>query len=81
MGVELSEVERKIRDAYTEKKKCVVWGWPDAHTAWLRVRNQDFCVTATVMETAEEAEEMRAMLAKTLVSLIKREAAEAVVNW
>ena len=74
---EVSELEARILRDYTHKQPCVVDGFPDAHTAWLRVGVQSFCVTPNCCDTADEAEWTQSMLAKALVRLVRETAATA----
>lgn len=57
-------------EKYTEIKPCVVEGYPDAHTVWLKVTNQSFCVTPYYNETKEEAEWMRDQLCVALAKIV-----------
>ncbi len=59
-----------LRVAYTKSQPCVVEGWPDAHTVWLKVGVQEFRLMPT-LETKEEAEWMREQLAKALISVVE----------
>lgn len=62
---------RETLERYTEVRPCIVDGMPDAHTAWLNVESQSFCVTAQPCETKEEAEWMCKMLAKALARIVE----------
>ena len=55
--------------AFTFLKPCIVENEPDAHTVWLKVGSQEFCVSSIACETKEEAEWMQTMLAKAIVAL------------
>ena len=70
--VELDELEQRMMREHTEKRPCVVDGCPDAHTVWLRVGVQQFCVTSQASETADEADWTRAMLAKALANVVRK---------
>lgn len=71
--VEMTEMERQLMERYTEAKPVVVGcdddAHPDAHTVWLKVEQQSFCLT-DYSETKEEADWMRLMLAKALSKVI-----------
>ena len=60
-----------IRERYTCIKPCCVEGEPDAHTVWLKVGAQKFCVTSEACETKQDAEEFRRMLASALACLVE----------
>lgn len=59
---------------YTLCKPCCVDGEPDAHTVWLKVGVQSFCVTSFACETKDEAEWTRDMLAKALATVVAESA-------
>lgn len=69
--MDLDELEQRMMREHTEKRPCVVDGSPDAHTVWLRVGVQRFCVTPDACETADDADSMRVMLAKALANLAR----------
>lgn len=69
--IELDELEQRIMQAYTEKRPCVMDGYPDAHTAWLRSGVQQFCVTPDGCESAADANWYQAMLAKALARIVR----------
>ena len=69
-AVELTKLEAALLRNHTYKRPCAVEDWPDAHTVWLRVGVQSFCVTPHCCETADDAEWTRAMLAKALANLV-----------
>ncbi len=58
-------------ERYTEIKPCVVDGVPDAHTVWLKVTNQSFCIGTYASETKEEAEWLRDMLCVALAKIVR----------
>lgn len=58
---------------YTRIQACVVEGAPDAHTAWLVVGVQHFCVSSTYLDSAEEASWMCLQLGKALPEVYLRE--------
>jgi hypothetical protein len=60
-------------EKYTDIRPCVVQGDPDAHTVWLKVTNQEFCITVYAAETKEEAEWMRDQLCVALEKLVQDE--------
>jgi len=59
-----------IKAKYTFIKPCCVEGEPDAHTVWLKVGNQLFCVTPQACDTEQDAEWFRNMLAGALASVV-----------
>lgn len=63
-GVTLAE--REFAKKYTAIRKIIVKGEPDAHTAWLVVGGQRFCVSPQYHDTPEEASWQCWMLAKAL---------------
>lgn len=63
----------KLKKENTESRPCVVFDTPDAHTVWLKVGVQQFCVTNEAMETEVEADWMRDMLAEALATLIEQQ--------
>jgi hypothetical protein len=67
---DLTELEKTMLHNYTHISPCVIEDMPDAHSAWLTVGAQGFCVTPQGCETAEEAEWMRVMLAKALATIV-----------
>ena len=64
--MEMTDLARKMCRDYTEVRPCCVDGAPDAHTVWLVVGGQQFCVTPIACDTLDEAQWMRGMLAKAL---------------
>ena len=69
---DLDALEKKMFDKHTEKRPAVMEGASDAHTVWLRVGVQQFCVSGVYAEeSAEHAEWLRAMLAKALANVIR----------
>jgi hypothetical protein len=72
----ISERERGIVSRYTAIRPVVVEGVPDAHTAWLIVDQQSFCV-ADYIDSSEDAAWYCWQLAAALCRLIDqtREAA------
>lgn len=62
-------VARIIRD-YTATKPCVVDDAPDAHSAWLVVGAQSFCITEPACESKEDAEMMCKMLAIAIRNIL-----------
>lgn len=61
----------ELRDKYTILKPCCVAGVPDAHTVWIQVGVQSFCLDG--YHTKAEAEWMRLMVGKALENIIKKE--------
>lgn len=59
-----------IRENFTHVKPCCVEGAPDAHTAWLKVGPQSFCVTHMACDTKDEAEWYRTQLATALGNMV-----------
>lgn len=70
----LDPVVSRLREQYTLCKPCCVDGEPDAHTVWLKVGVQSFCVTSFACETKDEAEWTRDMLAKALATVVAESA-------
>jgi hypothetical protein len=68
--IELDALEHRMFAEHTEKRPICCEGLPDAHTVWLRVGVQQFCLSGT-RETAAEAEWMRSMLAKALANVVR----------
>lgn len=70
----VTRTEQHLMDKYTIKKPCIVGGddpsETDPHTVWLVVGNQSFCLTG-YRDNQEEADWMRAMLAKALAVVIE----------
>ena len=60
-----------IRDKYTFIKPCCVQDTPDAHTVWLKVGPQSFCVTSLACDTKQEAEWFQERLAGALFLMVK----------
>lgn len=67
MNDELQELMQR----YTEIRRCVVAGVPEARTVWLTVDGQQFCVTPLAMDSLDEAEHMQQMLARALLTILK----------
>jgi hypothetical protein len=67
--VGLDALELQMYREYTEKRTTYCEDMPGAHTVWLRVGVQQFCLSG-VRESADEADWMRAMLAKALARLV-----------
>ena len=61
---------KRLKRDYTKVKPCVVDGYPDAHTAWLVVDAQSFCITSEACESKEDAEMMCLMLSTALSRLL-----------
>ena len=68
--LELDALEYRMFNECTAKQPICCEDWPDAHTVWMRVGVQQFCLSGT-RETAAEAEWMRAMLAKALANVVR----------
>ena len=78
--VGLDALELQMYREYTEKRTTYCEDMPGAHTVWLRVGVQQFCLSG-VRESADEADWMRAMLAKALARLVReKEAKRAATN-
>jgi hypothetical protein len=60
----------KLKLEHTEIRAYPQQDSPDAHTVWLRVGVQHFCVTPQFVDTAEEAEFMQEQLAVALANLV-----------
>ena len=63
----------RLSRKYTFIQPCVVEGSPDAHTVWLKVGVQSFCVTHLACDTKDEAKWMQKMLVKALARIILNE--------
>ncbi|MCE5269525.1 MAG: hypothetical protein LLG00_16740 [Planctomycetaceae bacterium] len=68
-GIDATSAERKMAERFTAIRACAVEDAPDAHTAWLKVEQQSFCVTPAYCDTAEEAAWVCLMLAKALLKV------------
>lgn len=68
--VGLDAIELQMYRDNTEKRTTYCEDMPGAHTVWLRVGVQQFCLDG-VRETEDEADWMRAMLAKALARLVR----------
>jgi len=66
---DISGVVDIIRDNYTLAKPCLVDGCPDAHTVWLKIQGQSFCIDG-YQDTKDEADWMCKMLAKALTTFL-----------
>lgn len=66
----MSDLQQKARDC-TFIQPCVVEGEPDAHTVWLKVGVQSFCLGPLACETKEHAEWTQSMLVKALLKLMR----------
>lgn len=62
----------ELKDLYTIAKPCCVNDAPDAHTVWMQIGNQLFCIDG-YQDTLKEAEWMRLMLGISLATLIQEE--------
>ena len=69
----LKPMTKHMIDEYTEKRPVVIPGYPDAHTVWLKVGVQSFCITPDYAEDDEHAEWLRKMLGKALVALVEEQ--------
>lgn len=66
-----SEREREIAAQYTRIRRIVIEGFPDAHTAWLVIDQQSFCITPQARDTAEHAAGLCWQLAVALLRMMK----------
>ena len=57
-------------EKYAVIQPCVVEGSPDAHNVFLKVANQQFCITPYACDCREDAEWMRAMLCYALGTIL-----------
>ncbi len=64
-----TELAELLRDEHTFSKPCCVNETPDAHTVWLKIGNQSFCIDG-YQETKKAADWMRFMLGKALANLV-----------
>lgn len=67
--IPLTALERSLFDQFTLKKPSPEPDLPDAHSVWLVVAQQAFTLGVTV-ETADDADWVRAMLAKALAKIV-----------
>lgn len=57
-------------EKYVEIKPVVMEGYPDAHSVFLKVTNQRFCVTPYGCDTKADAEWTRDMLCVALAKIV-----------
>lgn len=57
-------------EKYVEIRPTAMEGSPDAHNVFLKVTNQEFCVSKYACETKEEAEWTRDMLCVALAKIV-----------
>lgn len=57
---------QQIKEEHTYSKPCCVSDSPNAATVWMKVGSQHFCVTHQYLDTDEEVEWTRKMLAIAL---------------
>lgn len=71
-------VAEKILRGNTKAKRIACKGYPGAHTVWLRVGPQEFCVTPIPCDTLEETKHFRDLLANALTNLVMKYCRPAV---
>jgi hypothetical protein len=59
----------ELRDRFTYCQPCCVEDTPDAHTVWIKIDNQSFCIDG-YQDTKDDAEWMRLMLGKAFRTLL-----------
>ena len=69
-GDDATDQEVLLAKKYTRIREIVDGDEPDAHTAWLVVDNQQFCVSILAHKNAEEASWKCWMLAKALNKIV-----------
>lgn len=70
MNAEQKEIyAERLKAKFTYCKPCCVSDAPDAHTVWLKIGVQSFCIDGC-QDTRQEADWMRLMLGKALLELI-----------
>lgn len=69
----VTDEERRVAELYTRIRPTAVKGEPDAHTAWLVVGNQHFCIS-DYYENAKHASWSCWMVAKALLNFKMTEA-------
>lgn len=67
------ELALRLAHLYTFKRPVCVNETPDAHTVWLKIGVQSFCIDG-YQDTAEEAEWMRLMLGHALATVLTEQA-------
>jgi hypothetical protein len=61
---------QRVLKKYTRSQQCTMQDFPDAHTVWLDVGSQHFCITPEGVEDKDQAYFMRRMLAEALTNII-----------
>ena len=65
-----SDLMKLLTQKYSLIKPCVVEDEPDAHTVWLKVGVQSFCITPIACESEDAALWMQRQLCKALESFL-----------
>lgn len=63
------QLAQRLRDKFTFAKPCIVHDAPDAQTVWIKVGDQSFQIDG-YQETKADADWMRLMIGKALLSLL-----------
>lgn len=71
MGDDYTTRRSPEMEKYTEVRPVVMMDFPSAHHVFLKVTNQEFCVTPHGCETKDEAEWMRDMLCIALAKIVE----------
>lgn len=58
-----------LRDKYTFARRVCVDETPDAHTVWIKIGVQSFCIDG-YQDTKKEADWMRLMIGKAFVTML-----------
>lgn len=66
------ELATTLRDKYTFARPICVDETPDAHTVWVKIGVQSFCIDG-YQDTKEEADWMRLMIGKAFVTMLATE--------
>lgn len=61
-------------ERYVRIRPVTIQDWPDAQHVFLKVGNQEFCITSYGVETMEEAEWTRDMLCVALDQIVRNHA-------
>ena len=65
---DVTDEERRVAERWTRIRPIVCGDLPDAHTAWLVVEHQSFCITCPSTDDAQSASCFCLMLAKALIN-------------
>ena len=73
-----SDLMKLLTQKYSLIEPCVVEDEPDAHTVWLKVGVQSFCITPIACESEEAALWMQRQLCKALESFLIMECHQVI---